>query len=111
MDKKRWSEKKSISFKMIIFTVGGIILITAGGAMGYFLVTGQEEEISYREETVLYGELTVGMQEYKSVCRDGECSLFIIFFRKKSDSGRDSGDRGAGNNGRGADLPNYTGKY
>ncbi len=67
MDKKRWIEKKSISFKMIIFTVGGIILITAGGAMGYFLVTGQEEEISYREETVLYGELTVGMQESGNV--------------------------------------------
>ena len=63
MKEKRKPGKK----KALLFGAGGTALLLGGMAAGYLFVINREEEPVYREETVQYGTLTVGLQETGSV--------------------------------------------
>ena len=63
MKEKRKPGKK----KALLFGAGGTTLLLGGMAAGYLFVINREEEPVYREETVQYGTLTVGLQETGSV--------------------------------------------
>ena len=63
MKEKRKPGKK----KALLFGAGGTALLLGGIAVGYLFVINREEEPVYREETVQYGTLTVGLQETGSV--------------------------------------------
>lgn len=60
-------QKKRHGKRAPLFAAGGIVVLLTGGAIGYYLVQNGEQEVSYREDAVQYGELTVGLQENGSV--------------------------------------------
>ena len=65
--KQSSGKQKSGKKKVLIPCIAGAALLLAGGAAAVLLTRNGEDETVYREETVQYGELTVGLQETGSV--------------------------------------------
>ncbi len=60
-------KKKCFNKKMLLFIVGGALLLLGGGTIGYGIVQSGRQEPVYQEEAVQYGALTVGLLENGSV--------------------------------------------
>ena len=80
-------QKKRHGKKAPLFAAGGIVVLLAGGAIGYHLVQNGEQEVSYREDAVQYGELTVGLQETGSVEVGTTEQLFELDMSAYTESG------------------------
>ena len=92
---KRGTGKK----KTLIFCIGGAVLLLAGGAAAVLLTRNGEDETVYREETVQYGELTVGLQETGSVEVGTTEQIFELDMSAYTESGDSSfsWEQGGGN--------------
>ena len=80
-------QKKRHGKRAPLFAAGGIVVLLAGGAIGYHLVQNGEQEVSYREDAVQYGELTVGLQETGSVEVGTTEQLFELDMSAYTESG------------------------
>ena len=91
--------------KTLIFCIGGAVLLLAGGAAAVLLTRNGEDETVYREETVQYGELTVGLQETGSVEVGTTEQIFELDMSAYTESGDSSfsWEQGGGNRFSGDD--------
>ena len=97
--KQSSGKQKSGKKKVLIPCIAGAALLLAGGTAAVLLAQNGEDETIYREETVQYGELTVGLQETGSVEVGTTEQIFELDMSAYTESGDSSfsWEQGGGN--------------